>query len=195
MPYLVHPPGAHSYVLDEEDEHFLHYFTQWNWPYEHRPADDHQIAQAINRDRKTRRPSLYSLWSREMKRRQEMHDKRRTLEASEMYDSMRKLEKEAAGEQSLSKKIASFFSFSKKRSGKGTNGDGYQNGVYVNHLEEYQKKWVEGDRRLQRNRSRLSLQEFRERLESSPGTPSSANTLRRCDGTVRRHNSQGRRLG
>jgi hypothetical protein len=128
-----------------------------------------------------------------MKRRQEICEKRQTLEAGGMHDATRKLEKEAAGKKSIYKRISSFFS--RKGSEAATKDDSYRSGVYVNHLEEYQKKWGEEDRRPQRNRSRLSLQEFRQQLESSPGTPGSVNTLNRRSGTVRRYNSQGRRMG
>lgn len=137
MPYFVYRPGtAKPYVLDDEDSHYTTYFDRWGWVYEHRPSTDSQILTAIKREEKSRRKPIYIVWEEEYRRR--IHEEEKHI--TDQSKAIKKAEKETTGKTGLKTKVSMLFK--KKQSGE---RPGYKDGLYVNHLEDLQKKWFEND--------------------------------------------------
>lgn len=148
MPFFIYPPGyANPYVLDDEDSHFLHYFSLWGWRWEYRPLNDPQVIRVIENVAKSSREPLYNVWEKECRRRIKAENKRIASDAKAMKDTTKQARKEAVGKPSLKKRVSKMFG---KKSGediKDVEVNRYKNGVYMNHLEDLQKKWSDEDER------------------------------------------------
>ena len=147
MPYLIYTPARPApYVLDDEDAHFLKYFTRWAWRYEHRSASDPAITRAIKRELQDFRAPLYKVWEDECARRARAAKERDNQASKALIEERREVRKEALGKEGLRRKLTGSSARRKVEENKDIEIDGYKNGLYVNHLEDLQKKWAEEDK-------------------------------------------------
>lgn len=147
MLYLVQTPHhGQPYILDHVDPtDYLRSFSIWGWPIQELDPNDAndkaRLEEVIAAVKDLRREPLHLIRYNEIMRRHAEEENKAKASSKALYYEEKQAKKDAGEyvKPGLRKRVAK--ALGKKEKVK--EPERYKDGVYVNHLEELQKKWFE----------------------------------------------------